>query len=150
MLIKISAKFHACIRKCRIHVISISTRYPVCSSTKGGLLRYTIHLLYSQSLEFEICILLALQMPLIHCTNIFYQWRLSSHIGRHNRHNPGAGRHYISTGRRNPGTGRHNPGTGRHNIGTGRHNPVLADVDSTIPLVGCCKDWKYCWTASRT
>ena len=41
---------------------------------------YTQHLLDSQSLEFEICILQALNMPLIHCTNIFFQGRLSRHI----------------------------------------------------------------------
>ena len=41
---------------------------------------YTLHLLDSQSFEFEICILLALQMPLIRCTNVFYQERLSRHI----------------------------------------------------------------------
>ena len=29
----------------------------VCSSTKGGLLRYSQHLLDSQSFEFDICIL---------------------------------------------------------------------------------------------
>ena len=40
-----------------------------CSSTNGGLLRY-IHLLDSQSFEFEICILQALIMPLIRCINV--------------------------------------------------------------------------------
>ena len=49
-----------------------------CSSTKGGLL-YPQHLLDSQSLEFEICILQALNMPLIRCT-FFFQERLSRHI----------------------------------------------------------------------
>ena len=34
---------------------------------------YTQHLLDSQSFEFEICILQALNMPLIRCTNIFYK-----------------------------------------------------------------------------
>ena len=34
----------------------------------------------SQSFEFEICILQALNMPLIRCTNIFFQGRLSRHI----------------------------------------------------------------------
>ena len=34
----------------------------------------------SQSFEFEICILQALNMPLIRCTNIFFQGRLSGHI----------------------------------------------------------------------
>ena len=38
---------------------------------------YTQHLLDSQSFEFEICILQALNMPLIRCTNIFFQGRLS-------------------------------------------------------------------------
>ena len=32
---------------------------------------YTQHLLDSQSFEFEICILQALNMPLIRCTNVF-------------------------------------------------------------------------------
>ena len=32
---------------------------------------YTQHLLNSQSFEFEICILQALNMPLIRCTNVF-------------------------------------------------------------------------------
>ena len=32
---------------------------------------YTQHLLDSKSLEFEICILQALNMPLIRCTNVF-------------------------------------------------------------------------------
>ena len=32
---------------------------------------YTEHLLDSQSFEFEICILQALNMPLIRCTNVF-------------------------------------------------------------------------------
>ena len=43
---------------------------------------YTQHLLDSQSFEFEICILQALNMQLIHCTNVlvFYQGRLSRHI----------------------------------------------------------------------
>ena len=56
-----------------------SHRNPVgekaCSSTKGGLLRYILnsqHLLDSQSFEFEICILQALNMPLICCTNVFF------------------------------------------------------------------------------
>ena len=34
---------------------------------------YTQHLLDSQSLEFEICILLPANMPLIRCTNVFYK-----------------------------------------------------------------------------
>ena len=34
---------------------------------------YTQHLLDSQSFEFEICILQALNMPLIRCTNVFYK-----------------------------------------------------------------------------
>ena len=34
----------------------------------------------SQSFEFEICILQALNMPLIRCTNVFFQGRLSQHI----------------------------------------------------------------------
>ena len=41
---------------------------------------YTQHLLDSQSFEFEICILQALNMPLIRCTNVFFQGRLSHHI----------------------------------------------------------------------
>ena len=41
---------------------------------------YSQHLLASQSFEFLICILLALQMPLIRRTNILYQGRLSRHI----------------------------------------------------------------------
>ena len=35
---------------------------------------------HSQSFEFLICILLTLQMPLIRCTNVFYQGRLSRPI----------------------------------------------------------------------
>ena len=34
---------------------------------------YTQHLLDSQSFEFEICILQALSMPLIRCTNAFFK-----------------------------------------------------------------------------
>ena len=34
----------------------------------------------TQSLVFEICILQALHMPLIRCTNVFFQRRLSRHI----------------------------------------------------------------------
>ena len=34
---------------------------------------YTLHLLDSQSSEFEICILQALNMPLIRCTNVFFK-----------------------------------------------------------------------------
>ena len=34
---------------------------------------YIQHLLNSQSLEFEICILLPANMPLIRCTNVFYK-----------------------------------------------------------------------------
>ena len=34
---------------------------------------YTQHKLDSQSFEFEICILQALNMPLIRCTNVFYK-----------------------------------------------------------------------------
>ena len=41
---------------------------------------YTQHLLDSQSFEFEICILQALNMPLIRYTNVFFQGRLSRHI----------------------------------------------------------------------
>ena len=41
---------------------------------------YTEHLLDSQSFEFEIYILQALNMPLIRCTNVFFQGRLSRHI----------------------------------------------------------------------
>ena len=42
---------------------------------------YTQHLLDSQNFEFEICILQALNMPLIRCTNVyFFQGRLSRHI----------------------------------------------------------------------
>ena len=41
---------------------------------------YSQHLLASQSFEFLICILQALNMPLILCTNVFYQERLSRHI----------------------------------------------------------------------
>ena len=51
-----------------------------CSSTKGGLPRYTQRLLDSHSFEFEICISQALNMPLIRCTNVFFQGRLSRHI----------------------------------------------------------------------
>ena len=43
-------------------------------------LLYTQHLPDSQSFEFEICILQALNMPLIRCTNVFFQGRLSRHI----------------------------------------------------------------------
>ena len=53
-------------------------RGKACSPIKGGLLR----LLASQSsVEFLICILLALQMPLIRCSNVFCPGRLSCHIG---------------------------------------------------------------------
>ena len=41
---------------------------------------YTQHLLDSQSFEFQICILQAINMPLIRCTNVFFQGRLSRHI----------------------------------------------------------------------
>ena len=41
---------------------------------------YTLHLLDSQSFKFLICILQALNMPLIRCTNVFFQGRLSRHI----------------------------------------------------------------------
>ena len=41
---------------------------------------YTQHLLDSQSFEFEICILQALNMPLMRCTNVFFQGSLSRHI----------------------------------------------------------------------
>ena len=41
--------------------------------------QYTQHLLDSQSFEFLICILLAFWMPLIRCTNVFHQGRLSRH-----------------------------------------------------------------------
>ena len=41
---------------------------------------YSQPLLNSQSFEFLICILQALNMPLIRCTNVFYQRRLSRHI----------------------------------------------------------------------
>ena len=53
-----------------------------CSPYKGGLLRYIIntYVLDSQSFEFEICILQALNMTLIRCTNVFFQGRLSRHI----------------------------------------------------------------------
>ena len=40
---------------------------------------YAQRLLDSQSFEFEICILKALNMPLIRCTNVFFQGRLSRH-----------------------------------------------------------------------
>ena len=40
----------------------------------------TLHLLDSQSFEYEICLLQALSMPLIRCTNVFFQGRLSRHI----------------------------------------------------------------------
>ena len=50
-----------------------------CSPTMGGLLRYSQHLLASQSFEFLICISFALQMPLIRYTNVFYLERLSRH-----------------------------------------------------------------------
>ena len=45
---------------------------------------FTQRLLALQSFEFLICILLALQMPLIHvrCTNVFYQGRLSRHYAK--------------------------------------------------------------------
>ena len=36
---------------------------------------YTQHLLDSPSFEFEICILQALNMPLLRCTNVFFQGR---------------------------------------------------------------------------
>ena len=62
--------------KCNVQP-SQATANPVdgkaCSSTKGGLLRYTQHLLNSQSFEFLICILLPANMPLIRCTNVFYK-----------------------------------------------------------------------------
>ena len=55
-----------------------------CSSTKGGLLRYILNTYsISQSFEFEICILQALNMPLLRCTNVFFQGRLSRHIYMH-------------------------------------------------------------------
>ena len=38
------------------------------------------HLHDSQSFEFLICILQALNMPLIRCTNVFYQGKLSRYI----------------------------------------------------------------------
>ena len=41
---------------------------------------YTQHLLDSQSFEFEICILQALNMLLIRCTNVSFQVRLSRHL----------------------------------------------------------------------
>ena len=42
---------------------------------------YTQHLLASHSFEFKICILQqALNMPLIRCTYVFFQGRLSHHI----------------------------------------------------------------------
>ena len=41
---------------------------------------YTQHKLDSQSFEFEICILQALNMPLIRSTNVFFQGSLSRHI----------------------------------------------------------------------
>ena len=47
---------------------------------RGPWLQMTGALLDSQSFEFEICILQALNMPLICCTNIFFQGRLSRHI----------------------------------------------------------------------
>ena len=40
---------------------------------------YTQHLLDSQSFEFEICILQALNMPLIRCTNVFPREAILSH-----------------------------------------------------------------------
>ena len=46
-----------------------------CSSTKGGLLRY---ILSAYSIH-NISSLKALNMPLIRCTNIFYQGKLSCH-----------------------------------------------------------------------
>ena len=42
--------------------------------------QYSLHLLASQIFEFLICILLVLQIPLIHCTNLICQGRLSRHI----------------------------------------------------------------------
>ena len=45
--------------------------------------QYTQHKLYSMihnRFVFEICILQALNMPLIRCTNVFFQGRLSRHI----------------------------------------------------------------------
>ena len=44
---------------------------------------YSQHLLDSQSFEFLICILQALNMPLVRCTNVSYQGRLSRHITSH-------------------------------------------------------------------
>ena len=40
---------------------------------------FSQHLLDSPSFEFLVCILLTLQMPLIRCTNVFCQGRLSRH-----------------------------------------------------------------------
>ena len=44
-----------------------------CSSTMGGLLRYILN-------TYSIHILQALNLPLIRCTNVFFQGRLSRHI----------------------------------------------------------------------
>ena len=44
-----------------------------CSSTKGGLLRYIVN---TYSIH-KVCILQALNMPLICCTNVFFQGILS-------------------------------------------------------------------------
>ena len=67
--------------KCNVQP-SKATANPVggkaCSSTKDGLLRYILNT-QSQRFEFEICILQALNMPLIRCTNVFFQGRLSRH-----------------------------------------------------------------------
>ena len=51
------------------------------SSTKGGLLRYILNTYSIHKVSsFEICILQALNMPLIRCTNVFFQGRLPHHI----------------------------------------------------------------------
>ena len=41
---------------------------------------YSQHLLHSQSFELLICILQSLNMLLVHCTNVYFQGRLSRHI----------------------------------------------------------------------
>ena len=59
---------------------SQATANLVSGNTKGGLLRYILNTYSIRSFEFEICILQALNMPLIRCTNVFFQGRLSRHI----------------------------------------------------------------------
>ena len=51
-----------------------------CSSTKGGLLRYILNTYSIHKVSsLKICILQALNMPLIRCTNVFQREAIPSH-----------------------------------------------------------------------